>query len=121
MYSAIVLQEFNSPHRRGPLEDADAHGQAGMPGQGPYTAVWLRMEGDTIVAASFDTYTCPAATATASWLTRWAEGKTLEQAAVITPEMLVQVLGGLPLAKEHTAYLAVKALNSAIAEVGRTD
>ena len=74
------------------------------------------MEGK-IAAASFDTYGCPAATATASWLTRWVEGKTVEQASVIDPGMLMQVLGGLPLAKEHTAYLAVKALQAALADL----
>ena len=118
MYSEVVLREFNSPHRRGPLEAADACGQAGAPGEGPYTTIWLRMESDQIVEASFDTYGCPAATATASWVTRWVEGKTIEQASVITPGMLMQVLGGLPLAKEHTAYLAVKALHAALSELG---
>ena len=89
----------------------------GHAGEGPYTAIWLRMEGDKVVKASFDTYGCPAATATASWLTRWVEGKTVEQAAVITPGMLIQVLGGLPLAKEQTAYLAIKALQAALEEL----
>ena len=41
----------------------------------------------------------------------------MEQAAVITPDMLMQVLVGLPLAKEYTAYLAVKAFRSALAEI----
>src|SRR5579871_210757 len=118
MYSEMVLRKFNSPHRRGPLEAADACGQAGAPGEGPYTAIWLRMGGDTIVEASFDTYGCPAATATASWVTRWVEGKTMEQASVLDPGMLMTVLGGLPLAKEHTAYLAVKALQAALGELG---
>jgi nitrogen fixation protein NifU and related proteins len=125
MYSETVLQEFNNPHRRGPLAEADVCGQAGAPGEGPYTAIWLKAADGKIVAASFDTYGCPAATATASWLTRWVEGKTVEQASVITPPMLIQVLGGLPLAKEHTAYLAVKALQAALSElrepIGSTD
>jgi NifU-like protein involved in Fe-S cluster formation len=121
MYSTIVLEEFNHPHRRGPLKGATVQGQAGMPGEGPYTAIWLKLEGNTIVAASFDTYTCPAATATASWLIRWAEGWTVEQVSVMTPQMLIQVLGGLPVAKEHTAYLAVKAFGKALKQVGSTE
>src|SRR5579871_3727243 len=121
MYSEVVLREFNSPHRRGPLEAADACGQAGAPGEGPYTTIWLRMESDQIVEASFDTYGCPVATATASWVTRWVEGKTIEQASVLDPGMLMTVLGGLPLAKEHTAYLAVKALQMALQQVGQPD
>jgi NifU-like protein involved in Fe-S cluster formation len=117
MYSAAVMQEFHHAHRRGPLVGATGQGQAGAPGEGPYTAIWLRLEGDQIIEASFDTYSCPAATATASWVSRWVEGKSVEQAGVLTAGMLMQVLGGLPLAKEHTAYLAVKALQAALHEL----
>jgi hypothetical protein len=40
----------------------------------------------------------------------------VEQAEVMTAPLLLQVLGGLPLAKEHTAYLAVKAFQAALKE-----
>ena len=66
-------------------------------------AAWTSVTGTLIVSRSVG-----------SWLTRWVEGKTFEQALVISAEDLMRVLGGLPLGKEHAATLAVKALKDAL-------
>jgi NifU-like protein len=102
----------------GTLADADAEGQEGIEGAGPYLKVYLKWEGDkenqTIGQAWFETYGCPTAIACGSWLMQWVEGKTKEQAQIIEPRDLELVLGGLPLGKEHCAGLAVKALRGAL-------
>jgi NifU-like protein involved in Fe-S cluster formation len=85
-----------------------------MPGEGPYLAIALCLAGGKIAAASFETYGCPSAIACGSFLTRWVEGKTVEQASVITADDLMKVLGGLPLGKEHAASLAIRALQDAL-------
>ena len=99
------------------MPQADALGQAGIPGEGPYLFIALKASGTEITEAWFETYGCPAAIACGSWLTKWLEGKTLEQAAAIEAEDLMAVLGGLPLGNEHCAHLAVNALSRALRQV----
>ena len=96
------------------LAEADAIGQDGIPGEGPYMTLYLRLEGENIAEASFETYGCPAAIACGSWLTQWITGKTADAASIITADDLMRVVGGLPLGKEHCASLAVNALRSAM-------
>ncbi len=77
----------------------------------------LKIAEGHIAEAWFETYGCPAAIACGSWLTKWLEGKTPEQATALEAEDLSVVLGGLPLGKEHCAQLAVKALRQALKAV----
>jgi nitrogen fixation NifU-like protein len=114
MFSSTVHEQAAAPYHLGPLPDADAVGQQGIPGQGPYLQVFLKLEGDCITRASYQTYSCPVAIACGSWLVNWLEGKTVEQAGIIAAADLMRVLGGLPLGKEHCASLAVDALKSAL-------
>lgn len=114
MNTSLLTAHYLQPHHMGTLPDADAEGQEGLEGAGPYLKVYLKWNGDRIGEAWFETYGCPTAIACGSWLMQWAEGKTREQAQVIEPRDLELVLGGLPLGKEHCASLAVKALRSAL-------
>ncbi len=114
MVSAYVQEHFANPRNIGALEDADAVGLAGVPGQGPFMQMFVRMEGGKVVEAHFDTYGCPVCRGCGSWLTSWAAGKTAAQASVIEAEDLIRVLGGLPLGKEHCASLAVDSLRDAL-------
>jgi len=116
MFSARVLERFNNPKTAGPLPDADTVGMAGLPGEGPYMAIYLRRQSGKISAARFDTYGCPAAIACGSWLTEWVCGKDRETALRIEPCDLAVMLGGLPLGKEHCAVMAISALRKALEE-----
>jgi NifU-like protein involved in Fe-S cluster formation len=78
--------------------------------------IMLRMEGEQIVKAGFDTYGCPSCIACGSWITQWVEGRTREAVSIIESNDLRIVLGGLPLGKEHCAQLAVNALKCALSE-----
>jgi len=53
MLSAYVQEHFANPRNLGVLEDADAVGLAGIPGQGPFMQMFLRMEGTKIALARF--------------------------------------------------------------------
>ncbi len=114
MNASLLTEHYLEPHHRGTLADADAEGQEGLEGAGPYLKVYLKWHGDQIGEAWFETYGCPTAIACGSWLMKWVEGKTKEQAQVIEPRDLELVLGGLPLGKEHCAALATKALQNAL-------
>lgn len=110
----MVLNHFQQPQNMGTIEDADAIGQEGFPGEGPYMTMYLRLDDGAIAEAKFETYGCPAAMACGSWLTTWLVGRTVEQAGVIESNELMLMIGGLPLGKEHCAGLAVKSLRSAL-------
>src|SRR6202163_4888025 len=71
MYSATVLEQFHNPHNLGLFENPDVLGRAGMPGEGPYLAIALCLADGHIAAASFESYGCPSAIASGSWLTQW--------------------------------------------------
>lgn len=113
-YSSIVLDHVTSPRNVGSLADANAVGRAGVQGQGNYLVLYLKIEGEEIKRASFQTYGCPAAIASGSLMTSWLKGKTIEEAKNFTAEELKSALGGLPLGKEHCPRLAISALQDAL-------
>ena len=64
--------------------------------------------------ASFKTYGCPASIASCSKLTEMVKGKSVQEAISITPEMLLEAVGRLPLGKQHCPQMAVAALRKAL-------
>ena len=116
MYNETVTRLFQQPYHQGSPQHSDVCGQAGMPGEGPYLRLFLSIEGERILEAHFETYGCPSAVACGSWVCRWVEGRSLNQVTVLDADSLMKVLGGLPLGKDHTAQLAVRALHAAIAQ-----
>ncbi len=115
MSGDTVATLFNDPRTLGPLPDADVSGQAGVPGEGPFMTMHLKLDGDTIREARFESYGCPYAVACGSYVTRWLPGRSTDQALVLEPADLNLLVGGLPLGKEHCADLAVKTLRNALA------
>ena len=111
-----IADLFNDPRTMGELPDADVAGQEGIPGEGPFMRMYLKFQGEQIRTARFETYNCPYAVACGSWVTRWVEGRTIAQASVLETEDVSRILGGLPLAKEHCASLAVKSLRAGLQE-----
>jgi NifU-like protein involved in Fe-S cluster formation len=106
MYSTAVQEHFTKPRRAGSLENPDAVGQAGTPGQGPYIVFGLRVTGHRITDARFLTYGCPAAIACGSFVAEHVVGRTRAEAYRLTAEDIDRGLGGLPLGKEHCPALA---------------
>jgi nitrogen fixation NifU-like protein len=74
----------------------------------------LRCVGECIVKASFETYGCPTAFRCGHWVTEWVAGRSPAFVTVLTPQDLIQVVGGVPLGKEHCADLVVNALRDAV-------
>jgi NifU-like protein involved in Fe-S cluster formation len=116
MLSATVQSEAAAPYHLNPMPDADLTGTSGVHGQGPYLQFFAKIDGNVVKEASYQTYTCPNAIACGSWVTRWMEGRGPEMLARLEAEDLMKVLGGLPLAKEHCAYLTVNALRDLLAK-----
>jgi len=111
---SLLQMQIQNPHKMHPLGEADVIGRVGVPGEGPYMQMFLIWNGETVSEASFTTYNCPIAIACGSWVTSWAEGRSLEVLSRIDPGDVEKILGEIPLGKEHCAALAVNALQDAL-------
>jgi nitrogen fixation protein NifU and related proteins len=118
-YSEQVMCHFWRPHNNRVMANADAVGVAGVPGNGPYMVLYLRLDGDVIAEAAFQTHGCAPSVAAGSLLTARVSGERLEDASRWTEAAIDEALGGLPPHKAHCAALAASALRTAISNVQR--
>jgi len=98
VYSEQIVDHFRNPRNVGRIEKADGFGRAGG---GPHCPedlayFWIRVADGRIVEVKHNTLGCPVAIAASSVTSVMAQGKTLAQAMLITPETVAEVLGGVP-------------------------
>ena len=105
-YSAIVLDHFQHPRNLGDLEPADAVVEVENPACGDRTRLSVRVRDGRIAEARFRAEGCPAAIAASSMTTELILGRTLDEAAALRDEDVVEALGGLPRNKMHCSVLA---------------
>ena len=103
-----------NPRNVGEIEDASGVGTVGNVNCGDIMRVFLKIEDDIIVDATFKTFGCGAAVATSSMATEMVRGKTISEALKITNKTVLEALGGLPKEKTHCSVLAEEALHSAL-------
>ena len=115
-YSEIVIDHFQHPRNAGLLEDANAVGEDRNPVCGDHMKLMLRIEGDEIREARFQTRGCPASIATSSMATVVLTDMRVADAAQLTRQDFVDAVGGLPKAKIHCSVLAATALKRALAD-----
>jgi len=113
-YSAKVIDHFMNPRNMGELEEANAVGTVGSPACGDMMDIYLKVEGDEIVDASFKTFGCTAAIANSSMMTEMVKGMRLEEAEKLKNRDIEEALDGLPPHKIHCSTLAADALHEAI-------
>ncbi len=114
MYSKEVMDHFMNPRNVGEIPDADGVGVEGNPVCGDVMKLFIKVEGDRIVDAKFQTFGCGAAIAVSSMITEMVKGKTLDEALQISKEKVAEALGGLPPQKMHCSNLGADALKKAI-------
>ena len=115
-YSPLLLEHFQHPRNVGSLPaDAANTGTAvvGTLEQGHLLQWQLRVAGNVIDSVRFKAYGSPAMIACASLLSDWVQGQSLEHAARIDANQLVEALQ-LPPLKIHCALLAQDALRAAM-------
>ena len=114
IYSEKVMDHFANPRNVGEIEDADGVGEIGNPVCGDMMTFYIKVKDDRIEDVKFKTFGCGAAIAVSSITSEMAKGKTLEEAAAITPSLVAQELEGLPKNKFHCSNLGAQALHKAI-------
>ncbi len=113
-YSAIVLDHFSNPRNAGVMEAPDAIGVQTNPVCGDTMKLMLRIVGDRITEARWQTVGCPAAIATSSIATEMILDRSLGEVESLTKETIIEAAGGLPPSKLHCSVLAQDALRRAI-------
>ncbi len=112
-YSEEVYQRWRNPKLMGRLDPADAVGS--VKGQcGDSMEIFLRVHQGRVVESRFMTDGCGPSICAGSMVAGLAMGKSLEDAADSTGDLVLNALGGLPEDSEHCAGLAASALSAAV-------
>lgn len=114
MYSAATKERLLRPSRVGPLEEASHEGTSGLPGEGRFIRVWLRIEGGVVYQAAWASNGCTAMIAAASAIAELCEGRSASNLSGISVEDIIELIGTLPEGKEYAAYEAIEALREAM-------
>ena len=113
-YSQKVIDHFTHPRNVGKMGNPDGVGKVGNTVCGDVMELYIKVEGDKIIDAKFQTFGCGAAIATSSMVTELVKGKTIDEALKVSNEIVTEALGGVPAIKRHCSVLAEEALKAAI-------
>ena len=114
LYSEKVMDHFRNPRNVGVIEDADGIGEVGNAKCGDIMRMYLKIEGDTVVDAKFETFGCGSAIASSSMATELIKGKPVSEALKLTNQAVTEALDGLPAHKLHCSVLAEEAIKAAM-------
>ena len=114
LYSEVVMDHFMNPRNVGTIENADGVGEVGNAKCGDIMKIYLKIENNTIVNVTFETFGCGSAIASSSMATEMIKGKPLAEALKLTNKAVAEALEGLPAHKMHCSVLAEEAIKSAL-------
>jgi nitrogen fixation NifU-like protein len=114
VYNPVVMEHLKRPRNMGEMENPDGVGEAQNPVCGDTMRLFIKVEADHIINATFLTFGCGAAIASSSIATEMIKGKTINEALAISDQAIAKALGGLPATKVHCSILAEKAIHAAV-------
>ena len=121
-YSDVVMDHFTSPRNilSVPEEEFGANGvgMVGNPSCGDMMKIWIKVDNDeNITDLKWKTFGCASAISSTSMLSVMVtenDGMKVDEALKLTPDDIMNRLGGLPSLKIHCSVLGDKALRAAI-------
>lgn len=113
-YSDKVLDHYRNPRNVGSIENPDMVGEAGSLACGDSLKLFIKLDGDKIIDAKFQTFGCGSAVASSSILTEMIIGKTIDEVKNITNKDIAEQLDGLPKEKMHCSVMGREALEDAL-------
>jgi nitrogen fixation NifU-like protein len=113
-YSPTILDHLKHPRNMGEMESPDGVGEAQNPVCGDTMRLFIKVETDRIIDAKFLTFGCGAAIASSSIATEMIQRKTIQEALMISDQVIAEALGGLPPTKSHCSVLAEQAIHAAV-------
>jgi len=120
-FSETLMDHFQSPQNQGRMESPDYIGTAGVPGQGRYIQLFLRVSSGRVERMQFESYGCGVTIAVSSVLTELVAGQTRVECAKFGVPEIVAALDGIPPHKLDAAYFGVTALRAALQEWSESD
>jgi len=119
-FSEILMDHFQAPRNTGRMDPADAVGIAGVPGQGRYLVLYVRLRGDVIAKAQCECHGCGVTIACGSMLTELITGHTVVDCAQLTTRQLVDALDGVPPDRGDCPEFAMGALRHLLSQIRPT-
>lgn len=113
-YSDKVFEHFMCPYNAYSMPDCDAQGSFGDESCGDSLTMYIRVKDNILTEVSYLVFGCTASIATSSMTAVLAEGKSLDEAMLLTENDIVEALNGLPEEKQHCSNLGISALRNAI-------
>ena len=83
-YTEEVMDHYRNPRNVGTIDNADMIGEAGSLACGDSLKLFIKLDGNKVVDAKFQTFGCGSAVAASSILTEMIIGKTLDEVKKIT-------------------------------------
>ncbi|MBP9749725.1 MAG: SUF system NifU family Fe-S cluster assembly protein [Candidatus Pacebacteria bacterium] len=115
LYQARILDHYKNPRHKGALVDADRVARGSNPLCGDMLTVYVRLDGDTIVEATFEGEGCAISQASASLLMEKLAGMSKKKARALTEVDIYALLGvEVSIGRQKCALLAWRALQDAL-------
>jgi nitrogen fixation protein NifU and related proteins len=115
----FLVDHYQNPRNRGPLEEADVHLTGGNPGCADRVEMYAKVDDNgRIEAVSFEGEGCTISMAAASYVTELVQGMTMEMVEALTFETLIDDLGReVVMARPTCATVALGTLKQGIHEL----
>ncbi|HEX2072030.1 MAG TPA: tRNA 2-thiouridine(34) synthase MnmA [Thermoleophilaceae bacterium] len=115
----LIEQHLRHPYGLGALDGAPHTGAAGGAACGDLVRISVRVDGERVVETGFEASGCAAVRAAGSAAAELVEGMPALAAALVSPAVVAEELGGLAPSHMHAAELTCDALHRALGSAAR--
>ncbi len=107
------FERWQNPKFRGPLENCHVHAHT-VGDCGDAMDIFLELDGDRVKKAAYVTDGCGSSNVCGSFAAELSMGKSMEELADITGDLILSKLGKMPKDEEHCAFLAAGTVQEAL-------